>query len=66
MRDINPIDIENISVLKDGSAAIYGARASNGVIVVTTKSGGFNQKNTLEVDASYGITNVTRTPDLLT
>ena len=50
MRDINPIDIENISVLKDGSAAIYGARASNGVIVVTTKSGGFNQKNTLEVD----------------
>ncbi|GIS25486.1 MAG: hypothetical protein CM15mP126_7290 [Gammaproteobacteria bacterium] len=37
MRDINPRDIENISVLKDGSAAIYGARASNGVIVVTTK-----------------------------
>ena len=33
MRDINPNDIENISVLKDGSAAIYGARASNGVIV---------------------------------
>tara|TARA_B100000575_G_scaffold278377_1_gene265626 strand:- start:6917 stop:10003 length:3087 start_codon:yes stop_codon:yes gene_type:complete len=65
MRDINPIDIENISVLKDGSAAIYGARASNGVIVVTTKSGGFNQKNTLEVDASYGITEVTRTPELL-
>ena len=43
MRDINPIDIENISVLKDGSAAIYGARASNGVIVVTTKSGGFKK-----------------------
>jgi TonB-dependent SusC/RagA subfamily outer membrane receptor len=39
LRDINPNDIENISVLKDGAAAIYGARASNGVIVVTTKTG---------------------------
>ena len=36
---INPSDIENISVLKDGTAAIYGARASDGVILVTTKSG---------------------------
>lgn len=34
---INPSDIENISVLKDGTAAIYGARASDGVILVTTK-----------------------------
>jgi len=65
MRDINPRDIENISVLKDGSAAIYGARASNGVIVVTTKKGTYNQANTLEVDASYGISTVTRVPDML-
>ena len=65
MRDINPNDIENISVLKDGSAAIYGARASNGVIVVTTKKGNYNQKNTFEVNASYGISEVTRTPDML-
>lgn len=36
---INPSDIENISVLKDASAAIYGARAANGVILVTTKRG---------------------------
>ena len=36
---INPSDIENISVLKDASAAIYGARAANGVILVTTKKG---------------------------
>ena len=36
---INPNDIESISVLKDASAAIYGARAANGVILVTTKSG---------------------------
>ena len=65
MRDINPRDIENISVLKDGSAAIYGARASNGVIVVTTKKGTYNQANTLSVDASYGISEVTRVPDML-
>ena len=45
MRDISPNDIENISVLKDGSAAIYGARASNGVIVVTTKKGSYNTEN---------------------
>ena len=36
---INPTDIESISVLKDASAAIYGARAANGVILVTTKRG---------------------------
>lgn len=36
---LNPNDIENISVLKDASAAIYGARAANGVILVTTKRG---------------------------
>jgi TonB-linked SusC/RagA family outer membrane protein len=65
MRDINPRDIENISVLKDGAAAIYGARASNGVIVVTTKKGSYNMDNTLEVNASYGISEVTRYPDML-
>ena len=65
MRDINPRDIENISVLKDGAAAIYGARASNGVIVVTTKKGSYNMKNTLDVNATYGISEVTRYPDML-
>ncbi len=39
MDDINPGDIENISVLKDASAAIYGARAAGGVILVTTRQG---------------------------
>lgn len=39
MSRINPEDIENISVLKDASAAIYGARAANGVILITTKKG---------------------------
>ncbi|MDE6423777.1 MAG: TonB-dependent receptor [Muribaculaceae bacterium] len=37
--DLNPDDIENISVLKDASAAIYGARAAGGVVLVTTKRG---------------------------
>ncbi len=36
---LNPADVENISVLKDASAAIYGARAANGVILITTKRG---------------------------
>lgn len=48
--DINPEDIENISVLKGGSAALYGMRAGNGVILITTKSG----KNAKEgVSISY-------------
>ena len=58
---INPSDIENISVLKDGTAAIYGARASDGVILVTTKSGKKNQKTTVAFDAYYYI----KTPALL-
>ena len=40
MNDINPNDIESVSILKDaGSAAIYGARSSNGVILITTRQG---------------------------
>lgn len=43
--NLNPLDIENVSVLKDASAAsIWGARAGNGVIVITTKKGKFNQR----------------------
>lgn len=51
---INPNDIESINVLKDASAAaIYGARAANGVIVITTKSGHAG-KTRIRVDAEYG------------
>jgi len=39
LSDIDPVDIESVSVLKDASAAIYGATAANGVILVTTKKG---------------------------
>jgi TonB-dependent starch-binding outer membrane protein SusC len=39
MDDIDPNDVASLSVLKDASAAIYGAQAANGVILITTKSG---------------------------
>jgi TonB-linked SusC/RagA family outer membrane protein len=53
---INPNDIENISVLKDASAAaIYGVRASNGVILVTTKSGAYEQQPEIVYDGYFGI-----------
>lgn len=40
MTDINPADIESMEVLKDaGATALYGARANNGIILITTKSG---------------------------
>lgn len=47
-------DIEAISVLKDASAALYGARAANGVVIVTTKKGKPNTKNTVSINAYYG------------
>ena len=54
--NINPQDIESIQVLKDaGAGAIYGIRASNGVVVVTTKKGR-QGKATITYDGSYGTT----------
>lgn len=59
VNDLNPDDIENISVLKDATAAsIYGARSTNGVIVITTKSG-----NTGKLKVNYsGTLNITSLP----
>jgi len=52
---LNPTDIESVSVLKDAaSAAIYGSRAANGVILVTTKRGKQNQKPTVSYNGYYG------------
>ena len=62
---INPADIESISVLKDASAAIYGARAANGVILVTTKRGKKGPA-TVKVSSNLGWQNFTTTPDMLT
>ena len=66
MNSINPNDIQNVSVLKDGAASIYGARASNGVILITTKSGKGVEGTKVTVDLSYGIQNATNLPTLLT
>ncbi len=57
--DLNPNDIESIEILKDASAgAIYGSRAANGVVLITTKKGKAG-KTTFEVGAQYGISNPT-------
>lgn len=57
-QSLNPNDIESISVLKDAaSTAIYGARGSNGVILITTKSAKEGQVN-LTFDATYGVQNI--------
>lgn len=51
---LNPVDIQSVEILKDAaSAAIYGARAANGVVLVTTKSGK-SGKATINYDFSYG------------
>ena len=57
---LNPADIENITVLKDAaSTAIYGARAANGVIVLTSKQGKYSEQVGLSVRAQYGIASAT-------
>ena len=52
LRSIDPEIIESISVLKDASAAIYGARAGNGVILITTKRGGFEEDLSITYNGS--------------
>ena len=55
LTDINPNDIETISILKDAAAAsIYGARASNGVVIITTKRGS-DKKPVINFNAYYGV-----------
>ncbi|MDP9080599.1 MAG: TonB-dependent receptor [Bacteroidota bacterium] len=62
LNTINPNDIASATILKDaGSAAIYGSRAANGVILITTKSGKLNQKAAITYNGSYG----TQVPDIL-
>ena len=63
---LNPNDVESIQILKDASAkAIYGSRAANGVVVITTKRGKANQKTTITADVQRGVTDVVKRPDLL-
>ncbi len=64
--DINPNDVASIEVLKDASsAAIYGSRGSNGVILITSKQGK-KGKISLTYDGYYGTQTLTNKPDLLT
>lgn len=56
---LNPNDIENITVLKDASStAIYGSRAANGVVIVTSKKGKFGEAPTVLVSAQYSVSEV--------
>jgi TonB-linked SusC/RagA family outer membrane protein len=64
--ELNPNDVESIEVLKDASAAaIYGARGSNGVIIVTSKQGKKGKLN-ITYDGFYGTQTITNKPALLT
>ncbi len=63
---VTPNNIESITILKDAAAqAIYGARAANGVILVTTKAGHRNQKAQVNVNVKNGVTRNTNYYDLL-
>lgn len=60
---LNPSDIESVSVLKDASAtAIYGARASGGVLLVTTKKGKLNSKTVIQYSSMFGYQRPARLP----
>lgn len=65
INNINSSDVESMEVLKDASAsAIYGSRASNGVVLVTTKSG-VDGETKFEVNANYGFQKLTKSLDVL-
>jgi TonB-dependent starch-binding outer membrane protein SusC len=61
---LDPNDIESVSVLKDASAAIYGAQAANGVILVTTKRGTVNKGPAFSFSYNQGIAKPTRLPEM--
>ena len=61
---LNLEDIESITILKDASAAIYGIRASSGVVLVTTKKGRKNEDVRININGYYGWQNLTRFPKL--
>jgi TonB-linked SusC/RagA family outer membrane protein len=62
--DINPNDIESISVLKDASATIYGTRAANGVVIITTKRGAAGKTN-ISYNGYYGLQKEWKRLDML-
>lgn len=67
LADINPADIESISILKDATAtAIYGARAANGVVLITTKRGTYNSRPKVSFNAYLGSAWAPKLWDLVT
>ncbi|REA60851.1 TonB-dependent receptor [Dyadobacter luteus] len=65
--DINPADIESLEILKDAEAtALYGSRGANGVILITTKRGKFNQKARVNLNVSHGIAKAAKLWELTT
>jgi TonB-linked SusC/RagA family outer membrane protein len=66
LESLNPNDVESIQILKDASAAsIYGARAGNGVIIITTKAGKASDRPQISFDSYVGVQNFNEFPDFL-
>lgn len=64
--DINPNDVESVSVLKDGAAsAIYGSRAPFGIVMITTKQGGKNESIKVDYSVNYRLGSPINTPEQL-
>lgn len=64
--DLDPTDIESVQILKDASAtSIYGARAANGVVIITTKRGS-NSKPIVRFSSYYGVDRAIKEPELVT
>ncbi len=67
LNDVDPNDIASVAILKDASAsAIYGSRAANGVVLITTKKGGFNQPMKTTVNLYTGTNKAMKYLDMLT
>ncbi len=67
LNDINPEDVESVQILKGASAAaLWGSRAANGVLVITTKSGKLNQKMKVSLSSTYSVDEINRRHPLQT
>jgi len=66
LSDINPMDVQSIDILKDASsAAVYGAKAASGVVVILTQKGGKGGKPLISFNTSLGVVTSANQPDLL-
>lgn len=63
-RRMDPNEIESISILKDAAASVYGVRAANGVVIITTKKGKSGQAE-LNYSATYGVNQITNSPETM-